>query len=1776
MVDAKIRVARHFLLNMERIAKDFDKTDKIFLESETYIGIAIKDWHEDYEKVKVINSKIIEGLDANTDEYDKYVQDKVFEKIQSLYLQHCSKLHDLLKSHDHNESMIADIANSTFVRSTNQGHHDSTIILPFPNIETFDGTYSKWTNFRDDFLTMVHENSSYNEGMKFKLLTSYLKGKALNVIKREFGPILRAKNYQDIWKKLNSRYNHKRSLVYSYFHSLFYQPVAEKENADNLREIYDITFDSITSLKGFDLKTEEWGDILVFLVHSKLPLRTKELWDEHLGKSDVLPKFDDLMEFLDTRCRTLEEIEMTKKTFNMFNSKKPSTSTRKVSTFQSLVSEPKSENSQFKKKGKECKCCNKGVHGLRKCKKFQSLSVEDRKALVLSLGYCLSCLSFSHQIAECPSSGRCYKCSQKHNTLLCHVSSTSQSVSNQPTQSEVSNSTNNAQIPSSTADGRFLNRNLETQGSLNTYVAHYDQRSKSLFPTALIKAINRNGKELILRSIVDQCSDASYISQSAVKQLQLSTKSVMIQTSGLGNVPTAESSAVVRFKIKSLYDEMFSIEVVAYVLPIVSTSRPTAIFPTIENPNDLPLADPHYNMPGKVDMLLGCEVESLIRMSGFYRSNSECINLTNSRLGWLVSGCMDEKQCFKTSVETKESSSVNLESLNESLIKFWDIEELSSRRLTNEEQLAEIIYNETTRRLPNGEYVVSLPFKNAVQGFTNMRNVALRRLSFLEKRLNKNEILKKDYNDCLMEYLTLNHMVEVDPDLFQDAYYIPHHSVIKESSSTTRLRVVFDASAKDLEQNSLNENLCNGPRLQLDLIDLLLQFRSFRYALTADIAKMYRQIYINPNDRRFQLIVWRKDPTLPVQTFAMNTVTFGTTSAPYLAIKTLHRLAVDEKLKFPIGSECLLRGFYVDDFIFGCDTLDKAFKIQTETSSILKSGGFHLRKWSSNSNEVLQSIPMEDRETDSCLTFDSKTAINTLGIQWNPTSDFFLYKICIPVRSFHSKRTVLSDISKIFDPLGWISPVIINTKLLIQELWTLQVDWDTILTEKIKDKWEQLRLSLEDLNLIRVPRWLGTFSESYVELHGFSDASLKAYAAVIYARVVHNGEITVNLLLSKTKVAPFKQCSLPRLELCGAALLSRIMNHVKQQNTFTGAICNYWSDSMITLAWIKDNPSKRKMFVANRVTDIQKLSKPDQWRYVNTKENPADLPTRGICPVELSSCELWWNGPFFLKTLNSSYSDQSFKHVMLPTEENARIKEKKSCFLQTYLSTRRQTIAEACSNIVRFKEDALNKFSTLPKLIRVVAYCLRFTKKRRYNTIFISPQEYDESLQRILFSVQQDVFYEEIKDLGTHGHVSKTSSLRSLNPYLEESDNLLRVNSRLKNANHLSFDQMYPIILPYAHVISRLIVRHAHNIVLHGTQQETAMLVNQKYHIIKCNRLIKTITQQCIRCFRFKCQAQQQRMAALPRLRVTPSRPFLNTGVDFAGPIELKKFKGKCNSFRKAYFAIYVCFSTKAIHLEVVDDLTTSAFIASFRRFVSRRGMVANLHSDCGTNFIGAEKVITRKGMDMLKGWSDEMEKSLLEFHTTWHYNPPGSPHFGGLWEAGVKSVKYHLKRILGNSRLCYEEFETVLVQIEACLNSRPICKLKDDPNNVVLTPGHFLIGSSLISLPEPNLQDAKISLLDRWNYMQKLVQDFWRIWSFDYLNTQRQRSKCKDASKNVKVDDVVILIEKNIPPTKWIIARIAEVHPGDDGLTRVVTIQTKNGFLKRPIVKLCLLPEQN
>lgn len=317
-------------------------------------------------------------------------------------------------------------------------------------------------------------------------------------------------------------------------------------------------------------------------------------------------------------------------------------------------------------------------------------------------------------------------------------------------------------------------------------------------------------------------------------------------------------------------------------------------------------------------------------------------------------------------------------------------------------------------------------------------------------------------------------------------------------------------------------------------------------------------------------------------------------------------------------------------------------------------------------------------------------------------------------------------------------------------------------------------------------------------------------------------------------------------------------------------------------------------------------------------------------------------------------------------------------------------------------------------------------------------------------------------------------------------------------------------------------------------------------------------------------------MGALPGERVTVSKPFAHCGVDYAGPVILREGKRRNARNHKAYISIFVCFATKAVHIELVSDLTSEAFLSAFRRFISRRGKPICMYSDNGTTFVGAHRQL-RELYDFVNSEQaqTEIKHYLREQGTSWSFIPPYAPHFGGLWEAAVKSAKYHMSRVVGQAHLTFEEMSTVFCEIEAILNSRPLTQLSSDPNDLTyLSPGHFLVGSALNSIPSQDLLDVNENRLTRWQRIEQVRQHFWQRWSVEYLHSLQERSKWKkDKGTQLELGQLVLVKQQGLAPLQWTVARVQEVHSGSDGVTRAATVKSSKGSFLRPLSKLAILP---
>lgn len=490
-------------------------------------------------------------------------------------------------------------------------------------------------------------------------------------------------------------------------------------------------------------------------------------------------------------------------------------------------------------------------------------------------------------------------------------------------------------------------------------------------------------------------------------------------------------------------------------------------------------------------------------------------------------------------INTVSNCNLSTELLNNQLEKFWHIEEISVNKILSPEETAceEHYVKNTIRDESSGRYIVRLPFKDEGNNLGESYTTALKRFYSLENTLSKNTNIKQDYCKFMKEYEDLGHMTE-QPASKNDGYFLPHHAVFKSSSLTTKLRVVFDASAKTSNGISLNDILMTGPTIQDELVCLILRFRFYSSVLTADIEKMYRQILVHPDDRHFQKIIWRNDKSQSLKIYVLNTVTYGTKSASFSAARTLKRLASDTRDKFPRAAEALSEDFYMDDLITGTDSHDEAIILRDELLEATKQAGLNLRQWASNQSDLISDL---SENTNDYVRLDTEETIKTLGILWNPHNDDIMYAVNInPIQKI-TKRSILSQLASLFDPLGLLGPVIVTGKILMQDLWKLKIDWDESLPLQYHTNWLNYYSELSLLKEFKLKRMVNIKNYKTMQLHGFSDASEKAYGACIYVRSVNiNNEVQTHLLCAKSRVAPVKTQTLPRLELCAATLLIKL------------------------------------------------------------------------------------------------------------------------------------------------------------------------------------------------------------------------------------------------------------------------------------------------------------------------------------------------------------------------------------------------------------------------------------------------------------------------------------------------------------------------------------------------------------------------------------------------------------------------------------------------------------
>ena len=1447
------------------------------------------------------------------------------------------------------------------------------------------------------------------------------------------------------------------------------------------------------------------------------------------------------------------------------------TSSLATSTYSEVSSEP--PNTHQNQNRRRCPMCDSN-HWLSQCIDFKRKSIKERIAFVRLKGLCDNCLVYGHRASTCPKPRFCRVtgCNGNHSSFL-HPRSVEQAPSPSSANQLSTNSPPQAPASVSEATSSYVQgkKRLVQKDNSGPSTA----TGLAVVPVK-VRSPDRN-EAVTTYAFLDTGSTASFCSEELANQLGLSGRETLLSLTSMEKEDSKVKSSMVSLEVSDLEDE------VLVKIPMVFTRSKLPV--SVDNAAAQEDIDrwPHLRgveiakIDAKVGLLIGCDAPEALAPKEIIPSCNGGPYAARTIFGWVINGPLGRSQSSVTCASHFIKTGVELDELFRDYcnMEFNDAIYRNKPAMSQEDKHALRIFTETAK-LENGHYEVALPWKTDPPQLENNKIVAQRRLALLKKRLLVDKELCKKYCDCVDDLLQKGYAKRAPShDVPGKTWYLPHHAVF-HPAKPGKVRVVFDCSAK-YRGSSLNDKLLQGPDLTNSLVGVLMRFRQESVALMADVEAMFHQIRVKPGDCSALRFLWWPDGDLDSEPeeHMMTVHLFGGVSSPSCANFALRKTAEDNKALFdPQIIHTVKRNFYVDDCLKSVNSDHDAINLVKDLTELLKTGGFRLTKWLSNSRQVMESIPESERaKSVKNLDFGHAPIERALGVQWCISSDTFGFSIAIKDRPA-TRRGILSVVSSVYDPLGFLAPFILPAKILLQDLCKKKLDWDEKIPEEDLSRWKAWLKELPKLQGFSTGRCFNPsgFGEvASAQLHYFSDASEIAYGAVSYLRLVNaHGDVHCSFITGKSRLSPLKPVTIPRLELSAAVLSTRLDAMIQDELEIPVDDSIFWTDSTCVIRYLENEEKRFTTFVANRVAAIREQSLPKQWHYVETALNPADDASRGMAVNAIVNKNRWIRGPDFLWHDEMSWPKRP-ADMDRTAEERCSLEEKKA------------VVAGLVTPIDGGSNNLFDRFSSWFQLKKCVAWVLRYksrlqcaaNKRKRGETMVVAPagkidpldvSEIEDAERAIIKATQSARFQDELSSLSSlQKVVKKSSGIFKLDPILV--DGIIRVGGRLRNTE-IEPDAKHPVLLPKDHHVSHLIIRHYHRVSGHSGIEHTLSLIRQKYWITQARASVRRLLSSCFDCRRRQAPLGQQKMASLPPDRVNPSEPpFSYVGVDCFGP--LKVHRGR--SLVKRYGVLFTCMSIRAIHIEVVHSLDTDSFINALRRFIARRGQPLQMRSDNGGNFVKGEREL-REAVDE---WNQtKIHSFLLSNNIKWIFNPPAASHHGGVWERCIRTTRKVMKALLKEQPLNDEGLLTLLAEVELIINGRPITKVSDDPKDSdALTPNHLLLLRSGASLPPGLFIKGDNYSRRRWRQVQYLADVFWRWWLREYLPALQERQRWGAVRRNFAVNDIVLVFDDTVPRSSWPLGRVLEVYSNKkDGLVRSVKVKTKTSTLVRPIDKLVLL----
>jgi hypothetical protein len=1395
------------------------------------------------------------------------------------------------------------------------------------------------------------------------------------------------------------------------------------------------------------------------------------------------------------------------------------------------------QHSNSKSTASKCVMCENN-HLIEDCPDFRTLTIDARWEYVTTKKLCFSCLSPRHQMSQCRNKKKCKCCDRLHHSLL-HA---------EPRKPDPEPSTAAAVV-------------THTDNTLTGEV---------LLKVAGVMISGPLGSERVL-ALCDEGATVSLIDEDLARRIGASGAASDLRIKGVSGMQTTTSgSQRVDLRIRGIKTKD-SYDIIVNTIPNLALPMYRHNLGRLSCNNKL---IKHFlDDLGTTDdlnerrplLLIGQDNIDLIVTRQLYTGHKckDSLYVSSTRLGHIVHGRV-------SNVVPNDISVLHLcacDELNDAVRRSFSTEGFGTKphpdvpRSKNDLRALDIL--EKTSKLVGDRWETGLLWKNDEPNLPDSYDLSRKRLDGIKRKMCKLPDFAARYSEKVKENLEKGYISKLnDKDVAVrtgKTWFLPHFAVFNPNKPD-KLRLVLDCAAKS-SGKSLNDHLLSGPDFLTSLPGVLLAFRCHKVAVVGDIQEMFHRVLIREEDRQAQRLLWVDGE------YVMNVMTFGAVCSPASAQYIKNRNARRFENTIPKAVKAIVDHHYVDDYIHSIDSIEEAIKTVKDVINIHAAGGFNMRNFMSNSKELLRHLP-DDKLAPGGMKFltdcEDRQLERVLGVNWDPEADNFAFSM-----KFHRvdeklqsgakrpcKREVLRLIMSVFDPLGFLLTTTIKARLILQDIWRDDIGWDDEIGTSHYARWKVWLNELEQAKDVRIPRWLMTESclkGENVQLHLFCDASSRAFSTVAYLRLPLHDGWHLAFVMARGRVAPIKTMSIPRLELQAAVMGARLSRVLREHVTLDVPMTTtLWTDSKTVLAWVSSDTGRFKPFVAHRVAEITDLTDVRDWRWVPTDLNPADDATRDTDAINKNR---WLSGPDFLRQPEESWPRTNSEATV--DLDDVEVKLVCQVTVQTKLAL-----------------PDINRFSKYWRYVRTVAWLRRYmtnVKLKRLGsqcTGELTSHEIEAAERLCAAESQQRCFAEDIALLSRTHTVGNGSRLRQLTPYLD-SDGLLRARGRTEAAVALTDEAKHPIILYPKDRYTRLLVGQQHQDQAHMNREEVHLNLRRRFWIIDGRNAVKAASNDCQVCKNNRAKPCPPLMGQLPAVRVTPAgRVFTHTGIDYFGPITVKIGRRQ----EKRYGVLFTCLTVRAIHIEIVSDLTTTSALMALRRFIARRGCPKTIWSDNATTFRGADRELVQavRAIDR-----DELIRYGSMRRIEWTFIPPASPHMGGCWERMVRAVKTALKSSLKTRVPREDTLATVLTEAEAIVNGRPLTYVPlDHTDDLPLTPNDFLLpmtDRTGMTTTFGTFTDGDL-LRRSWRESQKLADLVWKRWVTEYLPTLTRRDKWYRTTAPLVEGDVVVIADNQSPRNLWPRGIITKTYPGRDGQVRVADVRTKQGLYQRPVTKLCRL----